>query len=232
MHFFEAFLLIFRVFLYFCRCERKIFNHFNEVMNMKKIFGVIALAAAFMFAVPAQAQLKFGVKAGLNVSKASLDKGVLSADNRTGFFVGPMAEFTLPIVGLGVDAALLYDNKSVKVGAEGETSSSTLHYIDIPINVKYTIGLGSLASVYGATGPQFSYNIGGRSILDGSYALNDSDFSWNIGAGVKLLGHLQVGYNYNIALGKTAEVKDDTAIDIIGKSFKNNTHQISVAYMF
>lgn len=201
-------------------------------MNMKKIFGVIALAAAFMFAVPAQAQLKFGVKAGLNVSKASLDKGVLSADNRTGFFVGPMAEFTLPIVGLGVDAALLYDNKSVKVGAEGETSSSTLHYIDIPINVKYTIGLGSLASVYGATGPQFSYNIGGKSILDGSYALNDSDFSWNIGAGVKLLGHLQVGYNYNIALGKTAEVKDDTAIDIIGKSFKNNTHQISVAYMF
>lgn len=199
---------------------------------MKKIFGVIALAVAFMFAVPAQAQLKFGVKAGLNVSKASLDKGVLSADNRTGFFVGPMAEFTLPIVGLGVDAALLYDNKSVKVGAEGETSSSTLHYIDIPINVKYTIGLGSLASVYGATGPQFSYNIGGKSILDGSYALNDSDFSWNIGAGVKLLGHLQVGYNYNIALGKTAEVKDDTAIDIIGKSFKNNTHQISVAYMF
>ena len=56
VHFFEAFLLIFRVFLYFCCCERKIFNHFNEVMNMKKIFGVIALAAAFMFAVPAQAQ--------------------------------------------------------------------------------------------------------------------------------------------------------------------------------
>lgn len=201
-------------------------------MNMKKIFGVIALAAAFMFAVPAQAQLKFGVKAGLNVSKASLDKGVLSADNRTGFFVGPMAEFTLPVIGLGVDAALLYDNKSVKVGAEGESVSSTLHYIDIPINVKYTIGLGSLASVYGATGPQFSYNIGGKSILDGSYALNDSDFSWNIGAGVKLLGHLQVGYNYNIALGKTAEVKDANAIDFVGKSFKNNTHQISVAYMF
>lgn len=199
---------------------------------MKKIFGVIALAAAFMFAVPAQAQLKFGVKAGLNVSKASLDKGVLSADNRTGFFVGPMAEFTLPVIGLGVDAALLYDNKSVKVGAEGESASSTLHYIDIPINVKYTIGLGSLASVYGATGPQFSYNIGGRSILEGSYALKDSDFSWNIGAGVKLLGHLQVGYNYNIALGKTAEVKDADAIDFVGKSFKNNTHQISVAYMF
>ena len=195
---------------------------------MKKIFGVIALAAAFMFAVPAQAQLKFGVKAGLNVSKVSISGADLDSDNRTGFFVGPMAEFTLPVIGLGVDAALLYDNKSVKVDSE----SKSLHYIDIPINVKYTIGLGSLASVYGATGPQFSYNIGGKSILDGSYALNDSDFSWNIGAGVKLLGHLQVGYNYNIALGKTAEVKDANAIDFVGKSFKNNTHQISVAYMF
>jgi hypothetical protein len=200
-------------------------------MNMKKIFGVIALAAAFMFAVPAQAQLKFGVKAGLNVSKASLDKGVLSADNRTGFFVGPMAEFTLPVIGLGVDAALLYDNKSVKVGAEGESASSTLHYIDIPINVKYTIGLGSLASVYGATGPQFSYNIGNKKW--NGVDLDDSDFSWNIGAGVKLLGHLQVGYNYNIALGNTAEFKETDAMGKIDKiKMKNNTHQISVAYMF
>ena len=198
---------------------------------MKKIFGVIALAAAFMFAVPAQAQLKFGVKAGLNVSKASLDKGVLSADNRTGFFVGPMAEFTLPVIGLGVDAALLYDNKSVKVGAEGESASSTLHYIDIPINVKYTIGLGSLASVYGATGPQFSYNIGNKKW--NGVDLDDSDFSWNIGAGVKLLGHLQVGYNYNIALGNTAEFKETDAMGKIDKiKMKNNTHQISVAYMF
>ncbi len=194
---------------------------------MKKIFGVIALAMAFVFAVPAQAQLKFGVKAGLNVSKVSISGADLDSKNRTGFFVGPMAEFTLPIVGLGIDAALLYDNKSVKV----ESESKNLHYIDIPINVKYTIGLGSLASVYGATGPQFSYNIGNKKWH--GVDLNDSDFSWNIGAGVKLLGHLQVGYNYNIALGNTAEVKGADAIENIGKiKMKNNTHQISVAYMF
>lgn len=227
VHFFVFFLLIFRVFLYFCRCEREFFNHFNEVMNMKKIFGVIALAMAFVFAVPAQAQLKFGVKAGLNVSKVSISGADLDSKNRTGFFVGPMAEFTLPIVGLGIDAALLYDNKSVKV----ESESKNLHYIDIPINVKYTIGLGSLASVYGATGPQFSYNIGNKKWH--GVDLNDSDFSWNIGAGVKLLGHLQVGYNYNIALGNTAEVKGADAIENVGKiKMKNNTHQISVAYMF
>ena len=194
---------------------------------MKKIFGVIALAAAFMFAVPAQAQFKFGVKAGLNVSKVSISGADFDSDNRTGFFVGPMAEFTIPVIGLGIDAALLYDNKRVNV----ESESKSLHYVDIPINVKYTIGLGSLASVYGATGPQFSYNIGNKKW--NGVDLNDSDFSWNVGAGVKLLGHLQVGYNYNIALGNTAEFKGADAMGKVEKiKMKNNTHQISVAYMF
>jgi hypothetical protein len=57
---------------------------------------------------------------------------------------------------------------------------------------------------------------------------------------VKLLRKFQIGYNYNIALGNTAEVKEDGAMGtIIGvagsalkKDFKNNTHQISVAYIF
>ncbi len=208
---------------------------------MKKYFGLVALVAAMFVAMPVQAQFQFGVKAGINVTKASFDKDVASADNRAGFFVGPMAEFTLPIIGLGVDAALLYNNKSIKAtsvdvaGAE-YVKSETLHYIDIPINVKYSIGLGSLASVYAATGPQFSFNIGSGNVFHDNYSLNDSEFSWNIGAGVKLLKHFQVGYNYNIALGHTAEMKDDAVNTVwgktMGKDFKTNTHQISVAYMF
>ena len=128
---------------------------------MKKFYGFILFAIAMVMAMPANAQFKFGVKAGLNVTNPSLSKEVINADNRNGFFVGPMVEFTVPIVGLGIDAALLYDNKSLKLENEesGQSVSETLHYIDIPINVKYTIGLGSLASVYAATGPQFSYNI-------------------------------------------------------------------------
>ncbi|MBQ8737689.1 MAG: porin family protein [Bacteroidaceae bacterium] len=209
---------------------------------MKKFYGFILFAIAMVMAMPANAQFKFGVKAGLNVTNPSLSKEVINADNRNGFFVGPMVEFTVPIVGLGVDAALLYDNKSLKLENEesGQSVSETLHYIDIPINVKYTIGLGSLASVYAATGPQFSYNIGGKNILKQSYALNKSDFSWNIGAGIKVLRHIQVGYNYNIALGNTGEVKEDGAFntvlgvakDALKKDFKSNTHQISIAYIF
>lgn len=208
---------------------------------MRKYLSTLAVVAALIIAAPAQAQVQFGIKAGLNISKMKFDKDVIDTNNRTGFFVGPMAEVTLPIVGLGLDGAILYDQKGIEVAAEGEngeeiSKSETLHYIDVPVNLKYSIGLGSMASVFFATGPQFSYNIGGKKIFNNSYSLKSSEFSWNVGAGAKLAGHLQVGYNYNIGLGATADVNEKSPLGFAWKGvtgkLKNNTHQISVAYLF
>ena len=78
---------------------------------MKKIFSVCIMAVVLMMAMPAHAQLiKFGVKGGLNMSKLDFKNRSLEQvkENSTGFFIGPMAEVTLPIIGLGVDGALLY----------------------------------------------------------------------------------------------------------------------------
>ena len=62
---------------------------------MKKIFGALMIAVCIGMAMPAQAQLHFGVKGGLNLSKASFSdvKENFKKDNFTGFFIGPMAEF-------------------------------------------------------------------------------------------------------------------------------------------
>jgi hypothetical protein len=49
-----------------------------------------------------------------------------------------------------------------------------------------------------------------------------------VGAGVKLISHLQVGLNYNFALSKTATVEvDNKAYEV-----KNNSWQVSAAYIF
>ena len=53
--------------------------------------------ALLLITIPANAQLKFGVKGGLNISKVSVSKDILKSDNQTGFFIGPMAEFTVPV---------------------------------------------------------------------------------------------------------------------------------------
>ena len=73
---------------------------------MKKIFTTAVLAAAMLFSAnSAEAQVKFGIKGGLNVTSMSLDSKVLDAENRAGFFIGPTLKFTLPVVGLGIDAS-------------------------------------------------------------------------------------------------------------------------------
>ena len=80
---------------------------------MKKLFSVLMVAVALMMAAPAQAQIfKFGLKGGMNFSKLDTDvKSWYDAkENSTGFFVGPMAEITLPIIGLGIDGALGHEN--------------------------------------------------------------------------------------------------------------------------
>ena len=92
-----------------------------------------------------------------------------------------MAEITIPIVGLGVDGALLFSQRGKgdvkQIGAE------------VPINLKYTIGLGSLLGVYFAAGPDFFFDFDKKDNVD----RKKTQVGLNLGVGVKLIKHLQVG---------------------------------------
>lgn len=185
---------------------------------MKKIIGTLFVAVAALFmAMPAQAQIKWGVKGGVNMAKIDWDASIdANKENSTGFFIGPMAEFTLPIVGLGVDAALLYSQR----GKEEWKQQG----FEIPVNLKYTIGLGSTLGIFFAAGPDFFYNWKDLDLgnLDGEK--KDVQVGINLGAGVKLLRHLQVGVNYQIPMGDSFKVENI--------KFKTNTWQVSAAILF
>ena len=196
---------------------------------MKKIFGALMIAVCIGMAMPAQAQIHFGVKGGLNLSKASFSNVSenFKKDKFTGFCIGPMAEFNIPIVGLGVDAALLFAQRGIKVSEGNEDYTVKQNGIDIPVNLKYTIGLGSLAGIYFAAGPDFYFDFAGNKTIEGVKTdKKKAEVGINVGAGVKLLNHLQVGANYNIPLGDTAKFEG------IDGSYKTKTWQVSVAYIF
>ena len=196
---------------------------------MKKILTTIVAVAALFVAAPAQAQTSFGLKAGLNVTNMSLSSDVLDKSNQAGFFVGPTVKFSLPIVGLGVDAAVLYDQRDAKLNDEKISQKS----INIPINARYTFGLSDLAGVYVAAGPQFGINVGDKDFnltSTKSYSLKSTNFSINVGAGVLLMNHLEIGASYNIAVGKTGEVSLGSAFDAVKTN--NNAWQVSAAYYF
>lgn len=203
---------------------------------MKKIFTTAVIAASMLcVSNSTQAQIKFGVKGGLNVTNMSLDSKVLDADNQTGFFIGPTVKFTLPLVGLGVDASALYDQREAKIKDTDAKLKSQA--INVPINLRYGVGLGSLANVYVFAGPQFGFNVGDKEhkITDGAtWNLKSSSFSVNVGLGATLMSHLQVSANYNIACGKTGDVTVGSAVSdaIKGGDGKANAWQIGLAYYF
>lgn len=213
---------------------------------MRKFFTLVAVVAATMFAVPADAQIKFGLKGGLNITDMSFSSDVLNTSNRTGFFIGPTVKFTLPLLGFGIDASALYDQREAELDDIYDEDKEIIRgqkikqkAINIPINLRYDIGLGSLAAVYLAAGPQFGFNIGGKhqSFYDDmlSWKLNTSNFSVNLGAGVMLLSHVQVGFNYNIVCGKTGELSgaaSDVFDGLVRGRGRSNTWQISAAYYF
>ena len=205
---------------------------------MKKILALIVMAVAF--AAPSQAQTKFGLQAGVNltnISDFSLSAaGVENAvKSRAGFFVGPTVKFTLPIVGLGVDVSALYDQREGKTNGETIKSQS----IQIPINARYGFGLGSLAEIFLFAGPQFGFNIGNKTkelVNDAAqWTLKSSNFSANVGIGATVVSHVQLKVNYNIALGKTGEIEVKDAATAAWKTItgaKANAWQVSVAYIF
>lgn len=210
---------------------------------MKKIFG-IAVVLCLLTAVPAAAQFNWGVKAGVNLAQKPSD--IDDVKGNTGWFVGPMAKVTLPIVGLGIEANLLYSQTSTEVGGE-DIKRQTL---DLPVFLRYELSLpvvNKFLEPFIAAGPQWSWNIGDRNyIIDAidiasgnyqsKYTLRSSNLSLNLGLGAIILDHVQVHANYNIALGSTSDYSDSYILGAINNAgrikSKTNTWQISVAYIF
>lgn len=202
---------------------------------MKKFLTVVVLFAALMTAVPAKAEVKFGLKGGLNLTSMSLDANAFSKSNQAGFFIGPTVKFTIPIVGLGFDASALYDQRKGTVTSVTDTEMAIKEQsIQIPINIRYGFGLGSTASIYLFAGPQFGFNVGDKNIVSsaGEWTFKSSNVSANVGLGLMLLGHLQVSANYNFGLGKTGELTENTVPNQIKENGKLNAWQIGLTYFF
>lgn len=203
---------------------------------MKKTIFAIALSLSMLLGTEqSTAQIDFGIVAGMNLSKAYFHEPVdrnFSSDNKCGWFVGPKLEFTVPIIGIGIDASAQYSQRSIN-GADditGQENTRTLKSLEFPINIRYQFGAPSILAGYLATGPQFGFNVGSKSFRSfwnhEEYRIKNSILSWNIGVGLKVLKHVEIGVGYNIALSKFAKTNTSR------ESVKSNSFQAHLGYFF
>jgi len=210
---------------------------------MRKLKWFI-LAIALMAVTTADAQLKFGVKGGVDITKMSFSDDVFSASNRTGWFIGPTIKFTT-FTGLGFDIAALYNQREAEIDlmVEENTKANTLKtkQVIVPLNLRYTLGLGDAVNVFAFAGPQVAFNVGeteqkldNQSDEEGPvWNLKESNFSVNAGVGITL-AKIQITANYNVGIGKTGDVtwRDATGALVDGYKGNYNSWQIGLTYFF
>ena len=141
-----------------------------------------------------------------------------------------MIEAGLPVVGLGLDASVLYAHRENELYLEG--TKLKRDYLDIPVNVKYKLQIPVLCKViapFVTTGPDFSLLLGDTD--KGDFKTRKWNTSWNVGFGAELFRKIQIHANYGIGITKAFEYigKDVDSTPVKGK---DNYWTITAAYMF
>ena len=203
--------------------------------NRRMIAGLMFAALLLLGIGQANAQVRLGVKGGLNIASVHFSTDVLQSDNVTGFQIGPMIEGSLPLVGVGFDAAILYAQKGLETKTVGgEKTTLKNDYIDVPVNLKWKLGL-PVMKVYLAAGPYVGFRVGGNKIweLPGSMVdqVKTKSFSagLNFGAGVELISHLQVGLNYGLGLTNNYSME---SLSLTKSDGKNRGWSVTAAILF
>ncbi len=208
---------------------------------MKKILALIAILAIGLGSANAQENLRWGVTAGMNVSKFSIS----GLDSRIGFHAGVKAELGLPQVteGAYMDFGALLTLKGAKVdgGAAGNLKFNP-YYLEVPVHIGYKYAVNDDFTLFANAGPYIAIGLFGKAKanindelgadlgIDSSASENifgDDGFRrFDLGLGLKIGAEFskkyQVSFGYDFGLIETAK---DSGI-------KNRNLMISIGLMF
>lgn len=211
--------------------------------NTKRVF-IAAIIALISFGV-ANAEFRWGVRAGLNINSLNF-KEVPNPknlnENACGWNAGVMADFTVPIIGIGMDASLMYSRMNNGAGeittlpnvgefTGEEKSIYGRNFIEIPINIKYKLSLPVVDKIvrpYIYTGPSFAVKLDKNAFEN--FKTKTCQIAWNVGIGVELFNHLQVYGSYGFGINNICD--QWLGFESTDIKLKNNYWTIGLGYLF
>ncbi len=181
----------------------------------------------------ANAQLRFGVKAGLNLNSIHLNNAAANFDddNKCGYTLGVMTEFQVPLIGLCFDLSAMYTRMNTELTEEQKDMNIGKDFLEIPLNIKYKFGLpivGSIISPYLLTGPSVAIKLNKNEKGPDAIQTKGVQAVWNVGVGVELVKHLQIQGSYGFGMNNIAKHWLETA----NVKAKNNYWTVTAAYLF
>lgn len=198
---------------------------------MKKLLLVSVIV---LFALTINAQVKFGLKAGLNIANQKFTSSgiTISGDSKIGFMAGAFLEAGSP--NFVFQPGVLFSQKGMKMSQGGSTAKLTLNYLDVPLNLVYKINASEDVKVLLLAGPTISFGLSGKGKIGSEEtdikfgSGNDADYKsmdlgLSIGGGIEV-SSFQLGLNYTFGLSNTSNDSNITA--------KNNVLTFSVGILF
>lgn len=211
-------------------------------MKFFRILLTALVLATVSFGASAGDILRFGPRVGVQLNSMHFNSDAFSSDNRAGFTGGLMLEANVPVIGLAFDLSAMYVHRQSTAtfnstdandqALVGSDNFKKRDYIEIPLNIKYKIGLpvvGKIVSPYVFTGPSFAFLVSKKAISE-AYENKSFDLSWNFGVGVQLFNHLQVGASYG--LGLTNTVNKVVSTNMTPVESKQNCWTVTAAWLF
>lgn len=177
------------------------------------------LGVVFAFGFTAQAQddakssssegMKFGVKAGLNMTNFT---GDFDSDAKTSFYVGGLVDFTV--------SDKFHVQPEVLYSMEGADDDAGISYLRVPVMAKYYVAEGFNIQA----GPELAFKVATEEdVLDDM--TKSMDFGLGFGAGYEMSSGLMFDARYNLGLNN---IYDGAG----GFDMKNTGFQIGLGYRF
>lgn len=170
---------------------------------------LLALLLVVAVALPAAAQVRLGVRAGLTLGELRFDRDVIDSNNRLGYTGGLLVDINIPVVGLGVEASAMYTRRSDRCRLSDDYQVFKRHYFDIPVYARYRLGLPKVERYFAPyifTGPCFSVLFSENAPTN--YKNSKTVLSWDVGGGADLFGHLRLSATYGLGISKAMDYID------------------------
>ncbi len=186
----------------------------------KSCIALLCAILAIATSITASAETRWGPTVGLNYNEVHFKQSdIFDSDRMVGGQVGVTGELMVPGIGFGVDGSLLYSLRQGKLhlgdkkvwssqGAGNETCS--LHYIDVPINLKFKYhnlnGVENVVQPMVFVGPTISF-LAAHSKCADQLSYSTVTASLHFGLGCELFNKVQLKLGYQFSIGNSLKTK-------------------------
>lgn len=216
--------------------QTKTYTIMKKVLVFATLFFAVVLAS--------NAEVKFGVKAGANLSNFSTEADVIDQiKGANNYQFGVL--FQAKLFMFTIQPEVLYSIKGGELNHpdfEDPTGSPVIKFrsqnIEVPVNLQLGLRLGPIRG-YVQAGPYFSYMTGGE--VNGEaetfdsfvkdFDLNYVDYGIGFGAGAEFF-NLQLAVRYDLGFNPVGMKYADIAAQNPFNDLKNRNINISLAYLF